>query len=157
VLTVGVADMKLSARPGERVITHALGSCVGLAIHDPRAGVGGILHFMLPHASVNPDKGRQNPCMFGDLGIPAFLREAYALGARPEHLRVVMAGGAHLIDAEGFFAIGKRNQVIARQLCWRNRLLIDREHVGGTLSRTLGLEVGSGRTWVKYQGREMEL
>jgi len=157
VLIVGVADMKLSDRPGDRVVTHALGSCIGLAVHDARAGVGGIIHFMLPASSVNPGKAERNPAMFGDAGIPAFLQEAWVLGAQAARLRVVMAGGAQLIDANDFFAIGKRNQTIARQICWKNRLLIDREHVGGTLSRTLTLEIGSGRAWVKYQGREMEL
>lgn len=157
VLVVGVADLKLSDRPGDRIVTHALGSCVGIAIHDAQAGVGGILHFMLPESSVNPQKAQRTPAMFGDTGLPAFLSEAAALGARPERLRVVVAGGAQLIDANGFFAIGKRNQTIARQLLWKHRLLIDREHLGGTVSRTLTLEVGSGRTWVKVQGREMEL
>jgi chemotaxis protein CheD len=157
VLIVSVADMKLSEHPGDRVVTHALGSCIGLAIHDAHAGVGGILHFMLPTASVNPEKSQRIPSMFGDTGIPAFLRSALVLGAQIERLRVVMAGGAQLIDANDFFAIGKRNQTIARQLFWKNRLLIDREHVGGTVSRTLSLEIGSGRTWVKYQGREIEL
>jgi chemotaxis protein CheD len=156
-LVVGVADMRLSEQPGDMLVTHALASCIGLALHDAQAGVGGILHFMLPTAAVNPERAERNPFIFGDTGIPAFFNAAWALGAKPERLRVVMAGGAQVIDAKDFFAIGKRNQTVVRQLLWKSRLLIDGEHVGGTLSRTLVLEVGSGRTWVKYEGREIEL
>lgn len=157
VLVVGVAEMKLSNRSGDRVVTHALGSCIGIAIHDPRACVGGILHYMLPLSEVNPAKAERFPYMFADSGIPAFLRAAAELGAQPQHVRVVMAGGAQLIDSSDFFAIGKRNLTMARKLLWKSRLLVDKEHVGGTCSRTLTLEIGSGRTWLKVQGREIEL
>ena len=58
---VGVGDMKVSNTIGDVIVTHALGSCIGLAIHDPVAHVAGILHFMLPLSSVNPEKARLNP------------------------------------------------------------------------------------------------
>ena len=47
-LVVGIADLKLSKKSGELLVTYALGSCLGVAIHDPEAKVGGILHAMLP-------------------------------------------------------------------------------------------------------------
>ena len=47
-LTVGVSEMCISKNPGDIIVTHALGSCIGLAIHDPVAHVGGLLHYMLP-------------------------------------------------------------------------------------------------------------
>ncbi len=52
---VGVADMKLARDRSDQVVTHALGSCLGISLYDPQAGVGGILHVMLPAASVNPE------------------------------------------------------------------------------------------------------
>jgi hypothetical protein len=56
-VVVGVADMKVSNRPEEVLVTHALGSCIGVAIYDPEAKVGGLLHFMLPDSSLDPVKG----------------------------------------------------------------------------------------------------
>ena len=41
--TVGVAAMKVSGEPGDIIVTHALGSCLGIAVHDEVAGVGGVL------------------------------------------------------------------------------------------------------------------
>ena len=89
--TVGVSDMKISNQAGDIVVTHALGSCIGIAIHDPVAHVGGILHYMLPVSKVDPEKAKNNPMMFGDTGVPALFQEAYRMGAKKENLRVVMA------------------------------------------------------------------
>ena len=47
-LNVGVGDCKVSNAAEAALATYALGSCIGLAIYDPAAKVGGLLHFMLP-------------------------------------------------------------------------------------------------------------
>ncbi|HAJ79043.1 MAG TPA: chemotaxis protein CheD [Fibrobacteres bacterium] len=155
--TVGVSDMKLSDCPGDIIVTHALGSCLGVAIHDPVAGVGGILHYMLPLSQVDKTKSETNPFMFGDTGIPRFFTEAYQLGAVKEKLRIVIAGGAQVFEQRDFFDIGKRNIVIARKLFWKNNILISSEHVGDHIPRTLYLEVGSGKTWFTSHGQTVEL
>lgn len=155
--TVGVSDMKVSAARGDVIVTHALGSCLGVAIHDPAACVGGILHFMLPLSQVDRAKAEANPLMFGDTGIPLLFEEAYRLGATKENLRVTIAGGAQVFETEDTFAIGKRNIVIARKLFWKNNVLIAAENVGGSIPRTLYLEIGPGRTWFSSRGEEAEL
>jgi len=154
---VGVSDMVVSAQPGDEIVTHALGSCVGVVIHDPVAGVGGILHYMLPLSGADPAKSRANPCMFGDTGIPRLFEKAYEFGARKERLRVVIAGGAQVFARQNFFDIGRRNVVIARKLFWKNNVLIAAEHVGGEMPRTLYLSVGSGETWFTSHGTRVEL
>jgi chemotaxis protein CheD len=155
--TVGVSDMKCSCSGSDQIVTHALGSCIGVAIHDSEARVGGILHYMLPLSQVDRAKATANPFMFGDLGIPLLFEEAYRLGARKERLRVVIAGGAQVFEQEDTFAIGKRNIVIARKLFWKNNVLIAAENVGGSIPRTLYLDIGSGRTWFSSRGEETEL
>lgn len=154
---VGVGDMKLSSSPGDVVVTHALGSCIGVAIYDTKAKVGGILHFMLPLSSVNPEKAKANPAMFADTGIPTFFKAAYKLGAARSALKIKMAGGAQVFDDKDFFAVGKRNQVVARKIFWKNNMLIEKEHVGGQMSRTMYLDIESGRTWLVVKGQEIEL
>ena len=154
---VRVADMKLAATVGDIVVTHALGSCVGIAIYDPVAHVGGILHFMLPDSTVDPEKAAKNPWMFADTGIPKFFKEAYEYGAVKSRLVVKVAGGAQLLDPKGFFAIGKRNHMVLRKILWKNGLMIKAEHVGGTASRTLFLEIGEGKVWIQTMGKEVLL
>ncbi|MDD5675093.1 MAG: chemotaxis protein CheD [Chitinivibrionales bacterium] len=155
--TVGVSEMLIGTKAGETIVTHALGSCIGLAIHDATACVGGILHYMLPLSSVDEQKAAQNPFMFGDSGIPQFFMQAYKLGATKENLRVVMAGGAQVFEKQDFFDIGNRNIIIARKAFWKNNVLIAAEHVGGHLPRTLYLEIGSGRTWFTTHGESFDL
>ena len=72
---VGVAEMKVSNQPNDVLVTHALGSCLGIAVHDSVARVGGIFHVMLPTASVNPGKANENPFMFVDTGTPLFFKQ----------------------------------------------------------------------------------
>ncbi len=154
---VGVADMKLACGKDDVIVTHALGSCLGIAIHDAEAGVGGIFHVMLPAASVSPEKAKTNPFMFVDTGVPRFFQEAFAAGAQKARLRVAVAGGAALGSGEDFFAIGKRNYVALRRLFWKAGVIIAGEDVGGNISRTLYLDVGTGRTWLQSKGREWDL
>lgn len=155
--TVGISEMYFGTSEGDLIVTHALGSCLGVSIHDPVTRVGGILHYMLPSSSLDAEKARRNPLMFGDIGIPAFFQEAYRLGAVKDRLRVVIAGGANVISNNNNFDIGGRNITIARKLFWKNNVLIAAQHVGGDLPRTLYLEVGSGRTWFTSRGQSLEL
>ncbi len=155
--TVGVSDLKVCASEGDVIVTHALGSCVGIAIHDPEACVGGILHYMLPLSAVDPEKSRDNPMMFGDMGIPMLFEEVYRYGGRKERLRVVMAGGAQVFEDNDFFDIGKRNVIIARKLFWKNNVLIAAEDVGGHIPRTLYLRIGSGETYFTSRGERQDL
>lgn len=157
--TVGVAEMALSTVPGETLVTHALGSCLGLAVHDPVAGVGGLLHVMLPDSTINATKAETSPFMFIDTGVPLFFRQLYAAGAAKQRLVVKVAGGAAMGPAgdQDRLAIGKRNHVMLRKLFWKNGVLIAAEDVGGSAPRTLYLEVGSGRVWIHSAGREWEI
>ena len=155
---VGIAEMKLSSEAGDLIITHALGSCLGIAIHDEVAGVGGVLHVMMPVSSINPEKAEKNPFMFVDTGVPAFFREVYAAGADKARLVVKVAGGANVQDSSSDrFAIGKRNCVMLRKLFWQNGVLVDAEDVGGDIPRTMYLEVGTGRVWITVGGKARDM
>ena len=151
-IVVRVADMKVSNEPGVVLVTYSLSSCIGLAIHDPVAQVGGMLHYMLPESSIDGRKAKKNPYMFGDTGIPALFREAYKLGAKKNRLRVIVVGGAQILDQKGLFNIGKRNYTVLRKLFWKNNVMTDFEEVGGNVNRTLKLEIKTGQAWLKISG-----
>src|ERR687883_1621818 len=75
--------MKISSNAEDRLITYALGSCLGITVHDPVAGVGGMLHVMLPTSTIDPTKGEANPFMFVDTGVPRLFRDCMKAGAKP--------------------------------------------------------------------------
>ncbi len=63
-----------------------------------------------------------------------------------------MVGGAQILDQKGLFNIGKRNYTLLRKMFWKNNVMIDSEDVGGSLNRTLKLEIKSGQAWLKILG-----
>ncbi len=155
---IGVADMAVSNLPGEHLITYSLGSCIAVIIFDPVAKVGGMLHYMLPESSLDPEKAKKNPCMFADTGITRLFRTSYQLGARQENLVVKTVGGAQMLDSNGLFNIGKRNYLAMRKIFWKNNVAVAAEHVGGELNRTVWLEMETGRVVLKVGGEaEIEI
>lgn len=148
---VGVADMKIATQPGDQLVTYALGSCLGIAIHDAVASVGGLLHVMLPLSTIDLEKAGENPYMFVDTGVPRLFLACYQAGAQKQRLVVKVAGGAsvHGEAADDHFQIGKRNFVMLRKLLWKNGVLLHAHDVGGTHSRALTLTIGSGAVTLK--------
>jgi chemotaxis protein CheD len=156
-LVVGVADLKISNQRQQVVVTHALGSCIGLVVYDPHVKVGGLLHFMLPDSSLDEEKGRENPCMFADTGIPRLFRECYRLGAMKHRMVVKVAGGSQVLGGPEHYNIGRRNYAALRKIFLKNNVLIDREDVGGVTARTMYLEIATGKVWVKIIGQSQTI
>jgi chemotaxis protein CheD len=159
-LVVGVGDCLVSRDPEGVLVTYALGSCIALMIYDPVARVGGLLHFMLPESSLDRVIAQQKPFMFADTGIPLLFHSAYQLGAEKRRLQVAAAGGAQVLDSEGTFNIGKRNHLAMRKILWKAGVMVHAEDVGGTASRTVRLEVASGKVLLRGAGepeKEMPL
>jgi chemotaxis protein CheD len=156
---IGIADMKISGSSGDVLITYALGSCLGIAVYDAAAKVGGLLHVMLPLSSVNPAKAAENPLMFVDTGVPELFKACYKAGARKERIVVKVAGGASLQSptANDQFQIGKRNFISLRKLLWKNNVLIKSCDVGERHSRTMSLDIETGTVVLKMNNQEIEL
>jgi chemotaxis protein CheD len=146
---VGISEIYVSKNPGEEIVTHSLGSCIGMTAYDPQTKVGGMIHYMLPLSKISPDKAKAKPGMFADTGIPTLLKKILGAGASKDRLIVKIAGGAQLMDQNKVFNIGERNYLVLRKLLWKNRILIDKEDVGGTASRTMRLEMDTGRVTIK--------
>lgn len=151
---VGVADMKVSGDADDQIVTHALGSCLGIAIHDPVARVGGLLHVMLPLSTIDSEKAKANPCMFVDTGVPKLFIDCYKAGAQKQRLVVKVGGGAclHGSDDDDYFQIGKRNFIMLRKLLWKNGVLLNAHDVGGNESRTMSLDIETGEVTIKANG-----
>jgi len=145
---VGMADCRVTDVPGQILATYALGSCIGLMVHDPATKIGGMLHFMLPDSAVNPARSRENPFVFADTGIPLFLQQLCERGISKRRLAAYVVGGAQMVDRDDVFEIGKRNHLAARKILWKSGILLHGEAVGGSSSRSVKLEIGTGRLWL---------
>jgi chemotaxis protein CheD len=150
-ITVLVGDMK-TGHSGDILVTHALGSCLGLMVFDPVAKVGGLLHAMLPLSSINPEKAKANPAMFVDTGVPMLFKAVYEMGGSKERLIVKAAGCGNPMGKNEIFKIGERNYTVLKKLLWKNNILLKAENVGGTASRTIHFEVVSGVVMLSCNG-----
>jgi chemotaxis protein CheD len=151
---VGLARLEVSGDPEEVLITYALGSCLGVAIYDPIARVGGLLHAMLPLSSADPERADENPALYVDTGVASLFHACYRAGAVKERIVVKVAGGGHIAEREDEdpFQIGRRNVVILRKLLWQNGVLLRAHDLGGRVSRTVTLAIGSGEVTVRSNG-----
>ena len=139
------------------LITHALGSCIGLTLFDPDAGVGALLHAQMPLSSASPERACHTPAMYVDSGVAYVLEHVLALGATRGTLVACVAGGAqHFVEGD-VFEIGRRNYTVVRKMLWKNGILIAGQDVGGQVTRTLVLDMASGRTTLRVAGTDRDL
>jgi chemotaxis protein CheD len=148
-IIVGISDLKVSSNPDDVLITYALGSCISIAVYDPKARVGGLLHFMLPDSTLDAIKAKEKAAMFADTGIPLLFKSCYAIGAEKKRMVVKVAGGASILDDGNYFRIGQKNITAMRKIFWHNNVLIDAEDTGRNCNRTVRLELGNGRCLIK--------
>ena len=79
-LRVGIGDMKFTRGTG-KIITYALGSCIGISFWDPFLHLGALLHIMLPERH---DAEEGNIYKYADSGIHETIRKLSAFGMDPE-------------------------------------------------------------------------
>jgi len=152
-IVVGVSDFKISKNVQDMIVTYALGSCIAVVVYDPRAKVGGMLHFMLAESSIDKKKAMDNnPAMFADTGIPLLFKSCYQMGAEKKRMIVKVAGGASILDDANFFRIGQKNITAVRKIFWKNNVLITSEDTGQNFNRTVELHMTDGRVIVRNAG-----
>lgn len=149
-LTVGIADMKLAKGTGT-LITYALGSCIGICLHDPLLHIGTLTHIMLP---LNMEAGREKVFKYADTGIRSALAEMTSKGCARTRMVAKIAGGAKMFELSGgtLGNIGQRNIDSVRMMLKREGIRLAGEDVGGTVARTLSFDVATGAALIRSYG-----
>ncbi len=139
------------ARPGECVAT-VLGSCVAACVRDPRLGIGGMNHFMLPEDS----SGGQSPWMqpgagmatrYGSHAMNRLIDDLLQLGALEEHLEFKLFGGGRILPA--MTDVGAANVRFVRDYVARHGYRVLAEDLGDVCPRRVVFFPGSGRVLLK--------
>ena len=111
---------------------------------------------MLPLSTIDPEKADRNPFMFVDTGFPKTAHRV--LQDRCTEAKTGDKGSRRSqLKQESLFQIGKRNLIILRKLLWKNGLLVKSYDVGGSNSRTMSLEIGTGKVTIKSGGQVKNL
>lgn len=152
-VVIGVGDMAVSNNAIVTLSTYALGSCVGVIVFDPVSKAGGILHLMLPDSTISPDKASKQPAMFADTGLPLLFKALTGVRAERSRVRIFVAGGASVLNGADPFKIGERNSAAVDRFLRANGFSIAGRDIGGTVNRTVHLEVGTGKVNMKMPDR----
>ncbi|MDD2391301.1 MAG: HDOD domain-containing protein [Desulfobacterales bacterium] len=122
-----------------------LGTCVGVALYDTRAGVGGLIHLLLP-APVSAASTFDSPEKYASTGLPLFLEALYEAGADRDHLTACIAGGAlvgQVNEQDLALDIGGRTAEVVMQILEEEHIRIEASETGGGFTCCLGLNMHS--------------
>jgi chemotaxis protein CheD len=149
-----VSEGKIPVRVGEAKVATGntvlfiigLGSCVGIALYDSGARIGGLAHVMLPH----PRNARKPtpPGRFASTAVEFLIAEMEQAGAQRGRLFARMVGGASMFEdilADDGPALGTRNVEAAHAALAEANIPLQGELVGGRHGRTINFYMEDGR------------
>ncbi|CVK17631.1 MULTISPECIES: chemotaxis protein CheD [Sporomusa] len=148
-IKVGMADYKIGRNPAS-LISYGLGSCVGIALFDTVAKVGGLAHIMLPDST--QARATDNPAKFADTALPLMLSEIIKLGAVKSRITAKIAGGAQMFtftNTTDIMRVGERNAEAVRLVLKKLEIRLIAEDTGGNYGRTVELKLDTGVFRVK--------
>ncbi len=119
-----------------------LGSCVGVTLCDRHAGVGGLIHLLLPEPpSMDPT---WNPEVSAATGMPLFINALCRKGAEVKRLEACIAGGA-LMDpvsqSDLLLDIGGRTAEMVQRILHEARIPVQQSEIGGYFSCCMALDL----------------
>jgi len=136
----------------DEVLDTVLGSCVSACIRNPKTGIGGMNHFMLPHPrgesgdSWNAVTGTAT--RYGSASMEQLINKILSAGGLRSDLEVKIFGGARVLAAAT--DVGQHNVVFVRDFLKQEGLKIVSEDVGSTTPRHVQYFPQTGRVRVKH-------
>jgi chemotaxis protein CheD len=136
---VGIGELKIGGRSDR--LQALLGSCVGIAFIWEKRNRCGLAHCLLPEA---PGAQAEMGARYVSQAVPALLRLMGACVADYPDIRVVVAGGANMLNAcSSRFQIGQQNADAAEKYLRQRGLDIQYCDVGGKCGRTIVIDGGN--------------
>jgi chemotaxis protein CheD len=144
----------------DEMLDTLLGSCVAACIRNPRLGIGGMNHFMLPGpVGEGADSWQRNAmsAVYGTASMEHLINRILRIGGTRADLEVKVFGGGHIFPT--MTAIGRNNIEFVREFLSQEGLHILAEDVGEACPRHVQYFPQSGRARVRrldtLQGRQL--
>ncbi|HKI49683.1 MAG TPA: HDOD domain-containing protein [Desulfobacteria bacterium] len=121
-----------------------LGTCVGVALCDRHADVGGMMHILL--AAPSDRDNVWGPLKYAETGLPLFIKALCEAGAQKERLEAHMAGGALIgpvstMDLE--LDVGGRTVDAAEKILKKEGIPVLKAETGGYFPCRLNMDLES--------------
>jgi putative nucleotidyltransferase with HDIG domain len=126
------------------ILYAGLGTCVGVALYDSHARIGGLMHILLPFPpGINSTYQLE---IYAETGFPLFVKALLDQGARLENIEACVAGGALMgpVSRQDIsLDIGGTTSDVVRTLLGQYGIKIKKSEIGGFFRCTLTLNMES--------------
>jgi len=143
---ITIASGSYIVNKGKSAILEAyLGTCVGVALCDRHANVGGLIHLRLPEPTAMNTPWQ--PAMYAATGLPLLIQQLRKEGASSETMEASVAGGAlvgPLSRRDLILDIGGRTAEVVERILHQEKITLRRSEIGGFFSCRLSLNL---QTW----------
>ena len=127
------------------MISTVLGSCVAACIHDPKTGVGGMNHFMLPEGDM------QSPASatmrYGAFAMEVLINELLKAGASRDRLEAKVFGGGAVLSAMQQMNIGERNGQFVLNYLKTEGIPVKAQDLGDVHARRINYSRATAGSW----------
>ncbi len=141
--------------PGEYYVTGrdmllvtVLGSCVAACIRDPKTGIGGMNHFMLPESSDKRDVVSSS-MRYGGYAMEVLVNQLVKLGATRSRLEAKVFGGGAVLRGFTTVNVGERNSEFVLDYLQTERIRVVSQDLMGLYPRKVYFFPVSGRVMVR--------
>jgi chemotaxis protein CheD len=141
--------------PGEYYVTGrnmllvtVLGSCVAACIRDPKTGLGGMNHFMLPESS---DRGDlvSSSMRYGGYAMEVLINQLVKMGANRSRLEAKVFGGGAVLRGFTTVNVGERNSEFVLEYLQTEHIKVVSQDLMGLYPRKVYFFPASGRVMVR--------
>ena len=137
------------ATDGNMLLVTVLGSCVAACIHDSRAGVGGMNHFMLPRSEQDPTSPISMSARYGTFAMEILINQLLKMGARRENMEAKVFGGGNVLRGFTMNNIGESNANFVLEYLHNEKIRVTAEDLLGVHPRKLYYFPKTGKVLVK--------
>lgn len=149
---VGIGEFAVSNKKGDTIKAIGLATCVAVTVYSPIKNAAGMVHIALPSPAPGSDDGIMRPGYYAVTGVPYLINKiCLEFGCLKNELRVDLFGGARSIRSDDFFNIGQKNIDTIKEILNSMFIMYNAAETGGTCSRTLEMDVTTGRIKVFFQ------
>lgn len=128
----------------DEMICTVLGSCVAVCIRDPKIGVGGINHFILPDANCDILSASNR---YGVFAMEQLINGIIKYGGLRDNFEIKLVGGGHIMG--GTNKIGQRNIDFIKHFLDVEGFKAVAEDIGGNQGRRVMYNITQGKLFVQ--------
>ncbi len=133
----------------DMVLVTVLGSCVSACVRDPKTGIGGMNHFMLPESGGDAHDPLSSSARYGSYAMEVLINQLVKLGASRTRLEAKVFGGASVLRGFTTVQVGALNSEFVLDYLHTERIRVVAEDLQGLYPRKVYFFPATGRVMVR--------